>query len=80
MMDGVRKCKPGDRVYIVANNITVKELEIISVQGDYCTLRDLGRYGGIRLRKNRLFTTKDEAYQELKKHKGNSGSGYIRPY
>lgn len=79
-MDGVRKCKPGDRVYIVANNITIKELEIISVQGDYCTLRDLGRYGGMRLRKNRLFANKDEAYQELNKHKGNSDSGYIRPY
>ena len=79
-MNDVCQYKPGDRVYIVANNVTVKELEIISVQGDYCTLRDLDRYGGIRLRKNRLFATRDEAYQELNKHKGNRGNGYIRPY
>lgn len=50
--------KPGDRVYIVANNVSVKEFEIISVQDEYCTLRDMDRYGAIRLRKSRLYKTR----------------------
>lgn len=72
--------KIGDRVFIISNNVKVQELEIIKVEGEFYTLRSLNAYGGMRLRENRLFTTKDEAYQELNKHKDNRGSGYIRPF
>ena len=57
--------KPGDRVYIVANNVSVKEFEIIRVQDEYCTLRDLDRYGAIRIRKNRLFKCYEDAANVL---------------
>ena len=72
--------KPGDRVYIVANNISVKELEIISVQDEYCTLRDLDRYGAIRLRKSRLYKTREAAFQVLSQRTKNNDRGFIRPY
>ena len=72
--------KPGDRVYIVANNISVKELEIISMQDEYCTLRDLDRYGAIRLRKSRLYKTREAASQALSKRTKNNDRGFIRPY
>ena len=72
--------KPGDRVYIVANNISVKELEIISMQDEYCTLRDLDRYGAIRLRKSRLYKTGEAAFQVLSQRTKNNDRGFIRPY
>ncbi len=70
----------GDRVFIISNNVKVQELEIIKIEGEFYTLRNLSAYGGMRLRKNRLFATKDEAYQELNIHKGKRDSGYIRPF
>ena len=72
--------KPGDRVYIVANNVSVKEFEIISVQEEYCTLRDLDRYGAIRLRKSRLYKNKETAYRALSESAKNNDRGFIRPY
>ena len=72
--------KPGDRVYIVANNVSVKEFEIISVQDEYCTLRDLERYGAIRLRKSRLYKTREDACQALSQRTKNNDRGFIRPY
>lgn len=67
-MDG-HNYAPGDRVYIIANNITIQELEVISVQGDFYTLRNLATYGGMRLRGNRLFATREEAEQALIENK-----------
>lgn len=72
--------KPGDRVYIVANNVSVKEFEIISVQDEYCTLRDIDRYGAIRLRKSRLYKNKEAAYRALSESTKNNDRGSIRPY
>ncbi len=72
--------KPGDRVYIVANNVSVIEFEIISVQDEYCTLRDMDRYGAIRLRKSRLYKTREAASQALSQRTKNNDRGFIRPY
>lgn len=79
MKDEIRY-KPGDRVYIVANNVSVKEFEIISVQDEYCTLRDMDRYGAIRLRKSRLYKNKEAAYRALSQRINNTDRGFIRPY
>lgn len=75
-----REFKVGDRVFIVANNVSVQELEILRIEGEYYTLRELDRYGAIRLRRNRLFATLGEANQELQKQRGQERNGYIRPY
>ena len=79
MKDEIRY-KPGDRVYIVANNLSVKEFEIISVQDESCTLRDLERYGAIRLRKSRLYKTREAACKALSQRTNNNDRGFIRPY
>lgn len=60
------KYKNGDRVYIVANNVKVQALEVMNVQGDFYTLRNLETYGAMRLRENRLFATREEAENALR--------------
>lgn len=79
-MDNNNEFKIGDRVYIVANNISVKQLEIIGMQDEYCTLRDMDRYGAIRLRKSRLYKNKEAAYRALSESTKNNDRGFIRPY
>ena len=79
-MDSYNEFKIGDRVYIVANNISVKELKIINMQDEYCTLRDMERYGAIRLRKSRLYKTREDACQALSQRTKNNDRGFIRPY
>ena len=79
-MDNNNEFKIGDRVYIVANNVYVKEFDIISVQEEYCTLRDLDRYGAIRLRKSRIYKNKEAAYRALTESTKNNDRGFIRPY
>lgn len=70
----------GDRVYIIANNVSVQELEVVSVQGEFYTLRNLSTYGGMRLRENRLFATRDEAERELADIRRRHDSGSMRSY
>lgn len=43
-MDSSKEYKIGDRVYIVANNISVKELEIINQHTYICSQRAM-KYG-----------------------------------
>ena len=59
------KYNNGDRVYIVANNVKVQQLEVMSVQDDFYTLRNIETYGAMRLRGNRLFATREEAEKAL---------------
>lgn len=70
----------GDRVYIIANNVSVQELEVVSVQGEFYTLRNLSTYGGMRLRENRLFATRDEAERELADIRRRHDSDSMRSY
>ena len=65
-MGSGRSFKIGDRVHIVANNVKVQALEVMSVQGDFYTLRNLETYGAMRLRGNRLFATREEAENALR--------------
>ena len=74
------KYKAGDKVYIIANNVSVQELEVISVQGEFYTLRNLSTYGGMRLRENRLFASLYEAERELANIKRGHDFGSMRPY
>ena len=67
-----RGFKIGDRVFIVANNLSVKELEVMRTQEEYCTLRELDRYGAIRLRKNRLFKSFEDAVAALNSMRKNT--------
>ena len=56
------KYKPGDKVYILESNRSVKEAEVVSC-GSFYTVK-FHSYNGvaaIRVRESRLFATKEEA-------------------
>ena len=64
--------KPGDIVYIVANTRFIKTMEILNISYGVVTLRSLDHKGGMKLRVNRLFPTKEAAEEYVaninKKH------------
>ena len=51
----------GDIAYIVANKRFVREAQILSIDGDFYTLRFTDSDGGIKVRGSRLFPTKEAA-------------------
>ena len=73
--------KKGDAVYYIETNNKIKEATIVSVNGEFITLRygttdphyinggkhHLEATGGIRLRKSRLFPSKEKAEEFIKK-------------
>ena len=61
--------KPGSTAYIVESNRFIREVEVKSFSGGLYLLifKDTG--GGVRLRENRLFATKEEAEESIKKFK-----------
>lgn len=60
---------PGDIAYIVANSRFVREVQILCIDGDFCTLRFTDSDGGIKIRSSRLFPTKEAAEATLPKKK-----------
>ena len=75
--------KPGDTAYIIETNNQIREVEIIKIVGDFVTLRygyvdphyiEGGKHhvsakGGMRLRKSRVFETKEAAEAYIKNNK-----------
>ena len=74
-----QKYKVGQHVFIISNNSFVMEMVIVRISGDFYTLRSVENYGsGMRLKKHRLFATKEEAEAAMKSERqkrdwGNSG-------
>ena len=65
------KFKKGDHVWIIDSSIYIKEVEIINFKYDFATVRFLDTNGGLRVRINRLYKTKEEAQRvaDLNKNK-----------
>ena len=61
--------KPGDTAYIVHSALFVREVRVLRVSGDMCTLRFTDSEGGVRLRASRLHRTKEEAEAAMEKKK-----------
>ncbi len=55
------KYNPGDTAYIIENVRFIREVKILKVTGDFVTLQFTDSGGGIKLRKSRLFPTKEAA-------------------
>ena len=56
----------GQNVFIISNNAYVMEMKIMRISGDFYTLRSVNNPGsGIRLKKHRLFPTKEEAEKTM---------------
>lgn len=57
--------KLGDTAYIVESSIAVREVFICNISGDFYTLRFTDSKGGIRIRRSRLFPTREAAEANL---------------
>lgn len=56
--------KPGDTVFFIESNRFIREATVMKKSGDFYTLR-FADGGGIRLRENRLFATRQEAAEKI---------------
>lgn len=61
--------RPGSTAYIVESNRFIREVEVKSFSGGLYLLifKDTG--GGVKLRENRLYATKEGAEESIKKFK-----------
>ena len=66
--------KQGDIAYIIESNRYVSEVKVGRIQGDFVIVL-LSREGGIRVRKSRLFKTKEEAEASIGKTEPKKPSG-----
>lgn len=55
----------GDTAYIVDNIRFLREVTIMHVTKDFCVIRYKDTSGGIRVRKSRLFLSKDAAIESM---------------
>ena len=63
------KYKPGDIAYIVENGLTVREVKVLKVSGEFITLQFTNCRGGVRLRESRLYPDLESAKAVLPKPK-----------
>lgn len=61
------KYKPGDKAFIIESKRLIREVEIVKFSGGLYTLRFTDSGGGIKLRENRLFSTREEAEKNSKR-------------
>ena len=61
-----RKYTVGQNVFIISNNAYIMEMKVLRVTGDFYTLRSVENpSNGIRLKKHRLFPTREEAEKTM---------------
>lgn len=71
-----KKYSVGQHVFIISNNSYVMEMEIMRIAGDFFTLRSVQNYGsGMRLKKHRIYATKEEAENVMKNERQKRDSG-----
>ena len=57
--------KPGDTVYIIANNNYLKKSTVLKVAGGFATLKEINGNGGTKLRTSKIFSSQEEAQRQL---------------
>lgn len=72
-----KRLEIGSHVFIIESNRIITKVVVTAERGDFCVLR-LPSGGAIRLRKSRIFETKEEAEMQLPK-KVPEQSGFHRP-
>lgn len=60
------KYKAGDTAYIVESNRLVREVKIVNFSAGFYLIRFADNGGGIKVRENRLYATKEEAEATIK--------------
>ena len=61
------KYSVGDTVYFIESQRIIREVKIIKCGGGFYTMKFVDGPGGIRLRENRLFGSKEEAENSIPK-------------
>lgn len=62
--------KMGDTAYLVHSNRFIREVTVTRIDGyGMCSVRFTDAAGGIRVRINRLFQTKEEAEHQMSAHR-----------
>ena len=61
------KYNVGDTVYFVESQRIIREAKIIRCVGGFYTMKFADGVGGIRLRENRLYSSKEEAEKSIQK-------------
>ena len=57
----------GDTAFFVESNWRIREVRILSISGEFATIRFADGESGTRLRLNRLYKTKEEAAANMRK-------------
>ena len=60
-----KKYTVGQHVFIISNNSYVMEMVVLRVSGDFYTLRSVNQGSGTRLKKHRIYATKEDAQKVL---------------
>lgn len=60
-----KKYTVGQHVFIISNNSYVMEMVVLRVSGDFYTLRSVNQGSGTRLKKHRIYATKEDAQRVL---------------
>ena len=69
----------GAQAFIVANGTKVRPVQILAVSGGLYTLMFLDGHGSTRLKKGRLYKTKEDAERSIKRGKP-AGRGFRNPH
>ncbi|MCD7726410.1 MAG: hypothetical protein LUI12_12810 [Clostridiales bacterium] len=59
------KFKAGDAVFIIESNRIIREATVLKSGGGFYTIRFADSGGGIKVRENRLYATKEDAQTQL---------------
>ena len=62
------KYVPGDKAFIVESNRFIKEVKVLSIAGGLYLIQFLDTGGGIKVKEHRLFLTKEDAEQSIRRH------------
>lgn len=74
-----KRLEVGSHVFIVESNRIITEVIVAAVHGDFCVLRFLTG-GAIRLRKHRVYLTRDAAEEQIPKKVSTKSTFYRSPY
>lgn len=73
------KFRTGQMAYFVRSGVQVLEVQILSISNGFCTIRFQETSGGIRVRETKLFATKEEAEEQIRKQNKGRRENY-KPY
>lgn len=75
----MEKISKGQHAFFIRSGVQILEVQVLNVANGFCTIRFLDTGGGIRVRESKLFATKEEAEENVKKINNSRRQSY-KPY